>query len=52
MRKIWLLFSQGVTVALAALLVVSTLKPAWLPESMRPAVPTGTTTVVPIDANS
>ncbi|NUZ05734.1 S1C family serine protease [Piscinibacter koreensis] len=49
MRKIWLLFSQGVTVALAALFVVSTLKPAWLPASMRPAAPAAaTTTVVPM----
>ncbi|MDE2606208.1 MAG: trypsin-like peptidase domain-containing protein [Burkholderiales bacterium] len=30
MRRIWLLFSQAVTVALAAYFVVLTLKPAWL----------------------
>jgi serine protease DegQ len=30
MRKTWLLFSQAVTVLLAALFVVSTLKPQWL----------------------
>ncbi|MBU6436302.1 MAG: trypsin-like peptidase domain-containing protein [Betaproteobacteria bacterium] len=30
MRKLWLLFSQAVTVLLAALFVVSTLKPQWL----------------------
>jgi len=30
MRRIWLLFSQAVTVALAALFVVTTLKPDWL----------------------
>jgi Do/DeqQ family serine protease len=31
MRKTWLLFSQTVTVAVAVLFVVSTLKPDWLP---------------------
>jgi Do/DeqQ family serine protease len=30
MRKTWLIFSQAVTVALAALFVVATLKPEWL----------------------
>jgi serine protease DegQ len=30
MRRLWLLFSQTVTVALAALFVVSTLKPQWI----------------------
>ncbi len=30
MRKAWLLFSQTVTIAVALLFVVSTLKPAWL----------------------
>ena len=30
MRKTWLLFSQAVTVAVAVLFVVSTLKPQWL----------------------
>jgi Do/DeqQ family serine protease len=30
-RRIWLLFAQAVTVALAALFVVATLKPEWLP---------------------
>ena len=30
MRKTWLLFSQAVTVAVAVLFVVSTLKPEWL----------------------
>ena len=30
MRRTWLLFSQAVTVALACLFVVSTLKPEWL----------------------
>jgi serine protease DegQ len=31
MRKTWLIFSQAVTVAVAVLFVVSTLKPDWLP---------------------
>ena len=30
MRKTWLVFSQAVTVAVAVLFVVSTLKPEWL----------------------
>ncbi|MGC8702672.1 MAG: S1C family serine protease [Thiomonas sp.] len=30
MRRLWLLFSQTATIALAALLVVSTLKPEWV----------------------
>ncbi len=33
LRKTWLLFSQAVTVALAMLFVVMTLKPEWLPHS-------------------
>jgi Do/DeqQ family serine protease len=32
-RRIWLVFAQAVTVLLAALFVVSTLKPEWLPGS-------------------
>jgi Do/DeqQ family serine protease len=30
MRRVWLIFSQAVTVAVAALFVVTTLKPEWL----------------------
>lgn len=30
MRRLWLLFSQTVTIALAALFVIATLKPAWI----------------------
>jgi Do/DeqQ family serine protease len=37
MRKSWLLFSQTVTVALALLFVVATLKPHWLPGHGEPA---------------
>jgi serine protease DegQ len=35
MRKIWLLFSQAVTVLLAAYFVVATLKPEWLGRAPR-----------------
>jgi serine protease DegQ len=41
MRKTWLIFSQAVTVALAMLFVVTTLKPEWLPRgkaSVQPSV--------------
>jgi serine protease DegQ len=31
MRRLWLIFSQAVTVAMAVLFVVATLKPQWLP---------------------
>ena len=30
MRRLWLMFAQAVTVALALLFVVSTLKPEWI----------------------
>jgi Do/DeqQ family serine protease len=33
MRRIWLIFAQTVTVCVAALFVVQTLKPEWLPRS-------------------
>ncbi len=36
MRRLWLIFSQAVTVALALLFVVVTLKPDWLPGSAQP----------------
>jgi serine protease DegQ len=38
MRRLWLIFAQTVTVALAVLFVLATLKPEWLPEK-RPAAP-------------
>ncbi len=41
-RRTWLLFSQAVTVAVAALFVVSTLKPQWLPGSGSGALLPGT----------
>jgi Do/DeqQ family serine protease len=37
MLRIWLIFSQAATICLAALFVVTTLKPEWLPA--RPAAP-------------
>ena len=40
-RRTWLLFAQAVTVALAALFVVATLKPEWLPRN-------GGSTVLPL----
>ena len=39
MRKSWLLFSQTVTVAVALLFVVETLKPEWLPQRQVAGIP-------------
>ena len=39
MRRTWLIFSQAVTVALAVLFVVGTLKPEWIARAPRQAVP-------------
>ena len=39
MRRIWLIFSQAVTVALALLFVVATLKPDWLGRPAGPLLP-------------
>ncbi len=60
MRRAWLLFSQTVTVAVALLFVVATLKPQWLDAARRaPAVagalppaapPTGASAAVPLAA--
>jgi len=36
MRRLWLVFSQAVTVAVAALFVVSTFRPEWLPSRAAP----------------
>ncbi len=38
MQRLWLIFAQTVTVALAVLFVVSTLKPEWLPANGRPVL--------------
>jgi serine protease DegQ len=35
LKKYWLLFAQGVTVVLAALFVLATLRPEWLPRPLR-----------------
>ena len=34
MRKLWLLFSQAVTVLLALMFILATLRPAWLPRQL------------------
>jgi Do/DeqQ family serine protease len=47
MRKTWLLFSQTVTVAVALLFVVATLKPQWLHRGVDPAL-TPNASVVPL----
>jgi serine protease DegQ len=47
MRKTWLIFSQAVTVALAVLFVVGTLKPMWL---QRPAAGTSAAVALPSPA--
>ena len=39
MKKYWLLFAQGVTVILAALFVLATLRPEWLPQPLRSTAP-------------
>eukprot|EP01035_Chromulina_nebulosa_P035784 gene35784-48121_t len=39
MRRLWLLFSQTVTVAVAVLFVVGTLKPGWLQRAPSQWVP-------------
>ena len=44
MRRLWLIFAQAVTVALALLFVVSTLKPEWISQTpqivtLAPSVP-------------
>lgn len=47
MRKTWLIFSQAVTVAVAALFVVATLKPEWLQRHPSSVVPTISITEAP-----
>ena len=44
MRRTWLLFSQTVTVAVAVLFVVTTLKPGWLPRQASAVVGPQTST--------
>ena len=51
MRRTWLLFSQAVTVVVAVMFVVGTLKPEWLPQrgtvSTGPTAPTTTPVIAP-----
>ncbi|WKB54770.1 Do family serine endopeptidase [Eleftheria terrae] len=47
MRNTWLIFSQAVTVAVAALFVVATLKPEWLERNATGVAPTVSITQVP-----
>ncbi|MGE5451134.1 MAG: S1C family serine protease [Acidobacteriota bacterium] len=48
MRKVWLIFSQTATVAMAVLFVVATFKPQWLQGvTWRPALPGATVSVAP-----
>ncbi len=44
MRRLWLVFAQAVTVCIAILFVVTTLRPDWLQGASRVAVPPGTQT--------
>jgi serine protease DegQ len=39
MRRIWLIFSQAVTVAVALLFVIATFKPEWLRRDTQPQLP-------------
>ncbi|CAN5618119.1 Do family serine endopeptidase [soil metagenome] len=48
MRKTWLIFSQAVTVALAVLFVVATLKPEWLRGGYQAAMPAGLPAIVSV----
>jgi len=48
MRRLWLLFSQTVTIALAALFVISTLKPEWAQFGGTASVAVGKPTVVTV----
>jgi serine protease DegQ len=47
LRKFWLFFAQAVTVSLAALFVISTLRPDLLAWNNRPAVPVAKVAAVP-----
>ena len=45
MRRLWLIFAQATTVALAVMFVLATLRPAWLPRHEATAAPLVLTTV-------
>jgi Do/DeqQ family serine protease len=48
MRRTWLIFSQAVTVALALLFVVATLKPQWLDRPSRAVTPSVSGVAIPL----
>lgn len=50
MRRTWLIFSQAVTVALAVLFVVATLKPSWLHKNSHELLPTALPGLAPSTA--
>ncbi|MGE5641119.1 MAG: Do family serine endopeptidase [Clostridia bacterium] len=50
MLRLWLIFAQTATVAVAALFVVSTFRPEWLPSRGAPAASILTTTSAPASA--
>jgi serine protease DegQ len=50
MRKTWLLFSQAVTVAVAVMFVVATLKPEWLPQRGVPSTANAPSATAPVIA--
>jgi serine protease DegQ len=52
MRKLWLLFSQTVTVAVAILFVVATLKPGWLKREPEVAVASAPLVTLPAPVKS
>ena len=39
MQRLWLIFSQAATVAVAVLFVISTFHPEWLPSRVEPRAP-------------
>jgi serine protease DegQ len=51
-QKLWLWFAQAVTVMLAALFVVSTLRPEWLPARLNPGQPSVATSAPSRDGTS
>ena len=47
MQRLWLIFAQTVTVALAVLFVITTLKPDWLPRKSAPTIAVATNPAQP-----
>ena len=39
LRNLWLTFAQAITVGLAALFILATLRPEWLPRQLAPQAP-------------